>query len=78
MGALISTLVFQPPVATYSMNRKYTMLATSLHSRIASFYIKHEYGMKLDDKLNIRFKYVCVDVHSIQFYFLMGMLKIWG
>ncbi|EQC40019.1 hypothetical protein SDRG_02678 [Saprolegnia diclina VS20] len=42
MGALISQLVFQPPPATYTSCRRYTMLATALHNRIASFYIKNE------------------------------------
>ncbi|ETV68124.1 hypothetical protein H257_15859 [Aphanomyces astaci] len=42
MGAMISQLVFQPPRPTYTSCRQYTMLATSLHNRIATFYIKQE------------------------------------
>ncbi|ETV98147.1 hypothetical protein H310_08886 [Aphanomyces invadans] len=42
MGAMISQLVFQPPRPTYTSCRQYTMLATSLHNRIATFYIKNE------------------------------------
>ncbi|KAH9075164.1 hypothetical protein LEN26_007908 [Aphanomyces euteiches] len=42
MGSMISQLVYQPPRPTYTSCRQYTMLATSLHNRIASFYIKQE------------------------------------
>ncbi|GLD92736.1 hypothetical protein PINS_up001315 [Pythium insidiosum] len=42
MGAMLTTLVFQPPPPSYGFTRRYFYLVTSMHHRIPAFYIAQE------------------------------------